>query len=94
MYIIGASLGSPHLVESTAALSVLGHYKLHSWFPSTARMPSSARLEALKAGIDSKLNFNLSRVALCKGVRDANFVTVSIYDSSCSRTPQSGQYRT
>ena len=31
--------------EYSLTKKVSGHYKLHSWFPSTARMPSSARLE-------------------------------------------------
>ena len=31
----------------------LGHYKLHSWFPSTARMPSSSRLRCSNISSDS-----------------------------------------
>ena len=46
-------------------------------------MPSSARLEA---GIDSEI-FNFSHVVACCAMASEmpTFVTVSIYDSSCSR---------
>ena len=46
-------------------------------------MPSSARLEA---GIDSEI-FNLSHVVACSAMASEmpTLVTVSIYDSSCSR---------
>ena len=63
---------------------MLGHYKSHSWFPSTTRMPSRARLEA---GIDSEIFNALSHVVACCAMASEmpTIVTVSIYNSSCSR---------